>query len=265
MARVLEFQLQDQSFQWIFRTFSLGWTGWISLQFKGLSRVFSNTTVQKCQFFSAQCSAFFIIQLLHPYIATGKTIALTRWTFVDKVMSLLFNMLSRFVIAFLPRNKYLFYFFFQKTKDILWANAIDWALCTFWRMAPVLLLLLFLNFNLRLITLQYCCGFWHTFTWISHGCTCVPHPDPPSYRPPHPIPQGHPSAPALSTLPHASNLEWGSISHMIIYMFQCFSLKSSHPHLLPQSPKVCSLSLCLFCCLTYRVMVTIFLNSICMH
>ena len=51
------------------------------------------------------CSAFFIVQLSHPYMTTGKTIALTRWTFVDKVMSLLFNMLSKLVIAFLPRNK----------------------------------------------------------------------------------------------------------------------------------------------------------------
>ena len=52
-----------------------------------------------------RCSAFFIVQLSHPYMTTGKTIALTRWTFVSKVMSLLFNTLSRFVIAFLPRNK----------------------------------------------------------------------------------------------------------------------------------------------------------------
>ena len=54
-----------------------------------------------------QCSAFFIVQLSHPYITTGKTIALTRWTLVGKIMSLLFNMLSRFVIAFLPRRKHL--------------------------------------------------------------------------------------------------------------------------------------------------------------
>ena len=52
-----------------------------------------------------QCSAFFTVQLSHPYMTTGKTIALTRWTFVGKVMSLLFNMLSRLVITFLPRNK----------------------------------------------------------------------------------------------------------------------------------------------------------------
>ena len=120
----------------------------------------------------------------------------------------------------------------------------------------------FLYFNWRLIALQYCGGFCHTFTWISHGCTFVPHPDPPSHLPHHPIPQGHPSAPALSTLSHALNLDWRSISHMIIYMFQCYSLKPSHPLLLPQSPKVCSLYLCLFCCLAYRVIVTIFLNSI---
>ena len=52
-----------------------------------------------------QCSAFFIVQLSHPSMTTGKTIALTRWTFVGKVMSLLFNMLSRLVITFLPRSK----------------------------------------------------------------------------------------------------------------------------------------------------------------
>ena len=54
-----------------------------------------------------QCSAFFIVQLSHPYMTTGKTIALTRWTFVGKVMSLPFNMPSRLVIAFLPRSKHL--------------------------------------------------------------------------------------------------------------------------------------------------------------
>ena len=55
-------------------------------------------------------SAFFVVQLSHPYMTTGKTIALNRWTFVSKVMSLLFKMLSRFVIAFLPRNKHLLIF-----------------------------------------------------------------------------------------------------------------------------------------------------------
>ena len=64
------------------------WTGWISVQSKGLSRVFSNTAVQRSILWH---SAFFTVWLSHPYTTTGKTIALTRWTFVGKVMSLLFN------------------------------------------------------------------------------------------------------------------------------------------------------------------------------
>ena len=60
-----------------------------------------------------QHSVFFIVSLSHPYMTTGKTIALTRWTFVDKVMSQLFNMLSRLVINFLPRSKGFFFFFFN--------------------------------------------------------------------------------------------------------------------------------------------------------
>ena len=86
--------------------FPLGRTSWISLQSKGLSSIFSNTTVQRHQFFSAQLSLF-IVQLSHPYMTTGKIIGLTRWTFVGKVMSLLFNVLSRLVITFLPRSKHL--------------------------------------------------------------------------------------------------------------------------------------------------------------
>ena len=71
--------------------FPLGWTGWMSLQSKGLSRVFSNTTVQKHQFFSTQLS---LQSNFHIYTwPLEKTIALARWTFVDKVMSLLFNVL----------------------------------------------------------------------------------------------------------------------------------------------------------------------------
>ena len=97
------------------------------------------------------------------------------------------------------------------------------------------------------------------FDKISHGCTCVLHPEHRSHLPPHPIPLGHPRAPAQRT--HASDLDWRSVSHMVIYMFQCYSLKSSHPRLVPQSPKVCSLHLCLFCCLAHRVSVPIFLNS----
>ena len=86
---VLVMNIQDWS--------PLRWTGWISLQSKGLSRVLSITTVQKHQFFSTQLSSQ---SNSHIHMTTGKTIALSRQTFVSKVMSLLFNMLSRLVIIF---------------------------------------------------------------------------------------------------------------------------------------------------------------------
>ena len=92
LASVLQKNTQDWS--------PSEWTGWISLQSKGLSRVFSNTTIQK-----HRRSAFFIVQLSHPYMTTGKTIALTRQTFVGKILSLIFNMLSRLVITFFAKNK----------------------------------------------------------------------------------------------------------------------------------------------------------------
>ena len=66
-----------------------------------------------------QLSAFFVVQLSHPYMTTGKTIALTRWTFVGKVMSLLFNMLSRLVIAFLPRSKLLLISWLQLPSAVI--------------------------------------------------------------------------------------------------------------------------------------------------
>ena len=68
---------------------------------------------------SIQCSAFFIVQLSHPYMTTGKTIALTRWTFVDKVIFLLFNMLSRLVITFLPRSKCLLISWLQSPSAVI--------------------------------------------------------------------------------------------------------------------------------------------------
>ena len=67
-----------------------------------------------------QCSAFFIVQLSHPYTTPGKAIALTRQTFVDKEMSLLFNMLSRLVIAFLPRSKCLLLSWLQSPSAVIW-------------------------------------------------------------------------------------------------------------------------------------------------
>ena len=96
-ASVLPVNIQD----W----FPLGSIGLISLQSKELSK-FSPNHSSKVSIF--RCSAFFIVQLSHPYMTTRKTIASTRWTFVGKVMSLLINMLSRLVIAFPPRSKCLF-------------------------------------------------------------------------------------------------------------------------------------------------------------
>ena len=123
----------------------------------------------------------------------------------------------------------------------------------------------FIYFTWKLITLQYCSGFCHTLAWICHGCAYVPYPEPPSHHPSHPVSLGHPSAPALSTLYNASNLDWWSVSHMIIYMFQWHSPISSCPCPLSQSSKDCSIHLCLFCCLTYRVIITKFLDSIYMR
>ena len=90
------------------------------------------------------------------------------------------------------------------------------------------------------------------------GAHVSPYPEPAFLLLPHPIPLGCPGAPALSALLHAWNLHWSSI---FTYTFQCYSVKSSHPRLLPQSPKVCSLHLCLFCCLAYGIIITVFLNS----
>ena len=95
----------------------LEWTGWISLQSKGLSRVFSNTTVQKHQFFSAHLSSQSNFHI-HTW-PLKKTIALTRRTLVGKVMSLLLNMLSRLVITFLPRSRCLLISWLQSPSAVI--------------------------------------------------------------------------------------------------------------------------------------------------
>ena len=118
----------------------------------------------------------------------------------------------------------------------------------------------FIFISWMLITLQCCSCFWHTLTWIIHGFTCVPHPDPPLPPPSPSYPSGSSQCTSSEHLSHASNLGWWSVSPLIVYLFQCYSLRTSHPHLLPQSPKVCSVHLCLFFCFAYRVMVTIFLK-----
>ena len=123
----------------------------------------------------------------------------------------------------------------------------------------------FVYFNWRLITLQYCIGFAIHQHGSTTGVHVFPILNPPSLLPPHTIPLGHPRAPAPSILYPALNLDWLFISYMVLYMFQCHSPRPSHPLPLPQSPKDCSIHLCLFCCLAYRVIITIFLNSIYMR
>ena len=83
-----------------------------------------------------RCSAFFIVQLSHPYMTAGKTIALTRWTFVDKVMSLLFNMLSRLVITFLPRNKGLLISWLQSPSAVILEPPKN-KVCHYFRCFPI--------------------------------------------------------------------------------------------------------------------------------
>ena len=113
----MEFQLQHQSFQ---RTpglicFTLDWLDLLAVQ---------GTLKSLLQHHSSKASilqrlAFFIVQLSHSYMTTGKTIALTRWTFVGKVMSLVFNLLSRLVITFLPKSKCLLISWLQSPSAVI--------------------------------------------------------------------------------------------------------------------------------------------------
>ena len=97
----------------------LEWTGWISLQSKGLLQHHSSKAS------SLQRSAFFTVQLSHPYMTTGKTIALTSWTFVGKVMSLLLNILSRLVITVLPRSKRLLISWLQSPSAVIKSDTVS--------------------------------------------------------------------------------------------------------------------------------------------
>ena len=101
---VLQMNTQDWS--------ALGLTGWVFLQSSLLQHHSPKASI-------LQHSVFFIVQLSHPYMTTGKTIALTIWTFVGKVMSLLFNMLSRLVITFLPRNRCLLISWLQSPSAVI--------------------------------------------------------------------------------------------------------------------------------------------------
>ena len=96
-------------------SFRMNWLNLLAVQ--GALKSLLQHHSPKASFF--RCSAFFTVQLSHPYMTTGKTMALTRWTFVGKVMSLLFNMLSRLVIAFLPRSKYLLISWLQSPSSVV--------------------------------------------------------------------------------------------------------------------------------------------------
>ena len=152
-----------------------------------------------------------MVQLAHPYMTTGKAMALTICTFVGKVMSLLFNVLSIFFFNFIFKL--------------------------------YIIVLVLPNIKMNPPQVYMCSPSW-------------------TLLPPHTTPLGHPSVSAPSIQYCASNLDWRLVSYMILYIFQCYSPKSSHPFPLPQSPKDCSIHQCLFCCLVYRIIITIFLNSI---
>ena len=116
VVKVLEFQLQHQSFQWSgLISFSMDWLDLLEVQ--GTLKSLLQHHSSKVSIF--WCSAFFIVHLSHPYMTTGKTIALTMWNFVGKVVSLLFNILSRFVIAFLPRSKRLLISWLQSPSAVI--------------------------------------------------------------------------------------------------------------------------------------------------
>ena len=113
----MEFQLQHQSFQEHpgLISFRMDWLDLLAVQ---------GTLKSLLQHHSSKASillssVFFIVQLSHPYMTTGKTIALTKWTFVGQVMSLLFNMLSRLVITFLPRSKRLLISWLQSPPAVI--------------------------------------------------------------------------------------------------------------------------------------------------
>ena len=206
-------------------------------------------------------------------------------------MSLLFNMLSRFVITFLSRSKQLLIAWLQlpsavileplKIKSATVSSSIfhevmrpDAMILVFWMLTfkPTFPLssftfikrlyflfngMHFLKLEVNYFTILH--WFCHTSTWIRHRYNVFPILTPPPSSLPVPslwvIPVHQPQA--------SSIMHWtwtGDLFH-ILYMFQCHFPKSSHPLPLPQSPKDCSIHLCLFPCLAYRVIITIFLNS----
>ena len=171
-ASVLPVNIQD----W----FPLGFTGWIFLLSKWFSRVFSNITVQKHQFFCAQHSLWSNSHI-HTLLLE-KNIALTRWTFVGKIMPLLFNMLSRWIIAFLPSKCLLISWLQSPSAVILEPKKIKSV--TVYIVSPsichevmgpdAMILVFFLINFFSLKDLQNFVVFCQTSTWISHRYTYIP-------------------------------------------------------------------------------------------
>ena len=118
VAKVLEFQLQHQSLQWTRRT-DLRYDGLDGSPCSPRDSLEPSPTLQ-FKNISSLVHQFFMAQLSHPYMTTGKITALTRWTFISKVISLLFNMLSRLVITFLPRSKHCDLHWTNKISVLLW-------------------------------------------------------------------------------------------------------------------------------------------------
>ena len=111
------FSISPSNEQWGLISFRVDWLDLLAVQgtLKSLLQHHSSKAL------ILQCSAFLMVQLSHPNMTTGKTIALTRWTFVSKVMSLLFNVLSKFVIAFLSRSKHLLISWLQSPSAGIWS------------------------------------------------------------------------------------------------------------------------------------------------
>ena len=114
MAKELEFQLSSPNEYLGLISFRIDWLDFLSVQ--GTLKSFLQHHSSKASIL--WCSAFFIVQLSHPYMTTGKTIAFTRWTFAGKIMSLLLNMLSTLVITFLPKNKHLLISWLQSPSAV---------------------------------------------------------------------------------------------------------------------------------------------------
>ena len=131
MAKVLEFQLYHQCFQWNpgLISFRMDWLDLLAVQGTLKSLLQHHSSKPSV----LRHSAFFTVELSHPYMTTGKTIALTRWTLVGKVMSLLLNMLSRLVVTFLPRSKRLLIYYRIHVQSP-WLFPVEmWPLLCSWR------------------------------------------------------------------------------------------------------------------------------------